>query len=60
MKNKTSGFTLVELIIVVAILGVLTTVGFISYSGYIASARDTKRVGAITLINNSIKKLSLQ
>lgn len=61
MKKQTShGFTLVELIIVMAILAILSTVSFVGYSSYIASARDTKRIGSMTLINNTIKKLILQ
>lgn len=59
-RQMTCGFTLVELIIVMAILAILSTVSFVGYSSYIASARDTKRVGSMTLINNTIKKLVLQ
>jgi prepilin-type N-terminal cleavage/methylation domain-containing protein len=37
-KKNLSGFTLTELLVVVAILGVLSAVGVISYNGYVASA----------------------
>ena len=38
-KNKNlKGFTLTELLVVVAILGILAAVGVVSYSGYVSSA----------------------
>lgn len=39
----TKGFTLVELLVVVAIIGVLTTVGFVSYQNIRNKAQDTKK-----------------
>lgn len=43
MNRRNQGFTLVELIIVVAIIGILSTLGLNSYADILAKARDTKR-----------------
>ncbi|MFZ3232990.1 MAG: type II secretion system protein [Patescibacteria group bacterium] len=40
-KAKISGFTLVELIVVITILAILATVGFLALSGYSQDAKDS-------------------
>ena len=39
MTTKSSGFSLVELLVVVAILGIIATIGIVSYSGYVSGAK---------------------
>ena len=42
MKKVKKGFTLVELLVVIAILAVLTTVAIVGYTSYVDSAKQTK------------------
>ncbi len=49
MRNRdksysgSAAFTLVELIVVITILAILGTIGFLSLQGYSSSARDSTR-----------------
>lgn len=61
--KKTEGFTLVELIVVIAILGILAGVGTVGYSGYVKKAnmaadqqllRDLNTAFAIACIENGV------
>ena len=56
MRKTTSGFTIIEVLVVVAIIGVLTTVGFVSYGSIEAGARDSKRSSQITVISEALEK----
>jgi len=55
MKHIKKGFTLVELMVVVVILSVLATVGFISYEAYLVDTRDSKRLAQITGLRDGLR-----
>jgi uncharacterized protein (TIGR02145 family)/prepilin-type N-terminal cleavage/methylation domain-containing protein len=50
-----SGFTLVELMVVIAIIGALVTFSIISFSGTRVKSRDTQRVVYIDQINSALE-----
>ena len=54
-KKMTAGFTLVELIVVIAILGILAGVGTVGYSGYIKKANMAADQTLISSIENALK-----
>lgn len=43
MQNKRSGFTIVELLIVIVVIGILAAITIVVYNGTQARARDTQR-----------------
>jgi len=51
--KKTDGFTLVELIVVIAILGILAGVGTVGYSGYIKKAQAAADNQLLAAVNQA-------
>ncbi len=59
MKLQKQAFTFVELIVVVAILAILATIGFGSYQWYLTSWRDTNRIVQLEDIHDGLELMTV-
>lgn len=55
MKKSRSGFTIVELLIVIVVIGILAAITIVAYNGIQQRARDTARKSDLALIAKSLK-----
>ncbi len=54
--NRHNGFTLIELMIVIAIIGILTAIAFPSYQNYLKQSRRADAKGALMGLANAMER----
>lgn len=55
MKNQQTGFTIVELLIVIVVIGILAAITVVAYNGVQSRALDTTRLGDISKIQKALE-----
>lgn len=60
MQRLKAGFTIVELIVVIAVIGILAAIVMANYNGAQAKARDTKRISHLNSIAESLTSYRLK
>jgi len=58
LKNIKTGFTFVELIVVVTIMAILASIWFTVYQEYLSSSRDSNRIVQLNDIHDGLELLS--
>lgn len=56
MKRNSTGFTLVEILVVVSIIGVLMTIGVVSFVSVMANSADSQKATKMVIISNALEK----
>jgi len=56
MKNKSAGFTIIELVVVIVIIGILSVISVFGYSSVQQQARNSQRKTQIDLVAEALEK----
>ena len=56
MRKIVNGFTIVELLVVISVIGILATISMISFTRYQADSRDTQRSSKATILTEALEK----
>jgi type IV pilus assembly protein PilE len=60
IKKINKGFTLLELLVVIGIIGILVSIGSVAYTSAQARGRDTKRRGDLDAISKAIEQYNAE
>lgn len=54
-KSTITGFTLIELMVVITIIAILSTVGIVYYGNFLKNSRDAKRLSDLKFIQSALE-----
>lgn len=55
-KNRSAGFTLVELIIVIVVIAILSAITVVGFNGIVSRSRDARRISDIDAISKALEQ----
>src|SRR3989344_5865679 len=55
MKNNKKGFTLIEILIVISVIGILASIVLVNLGGFRSRGRDARRISDLRTIQNALE-----